>query len=65
MQYAIYASDGIEEYKIGVGRSWYWAEREFAKLDKTHLRKAKLVMITETGKKLDTVIRWQRQGKAA
>lgn len=61
MQYAIYASDGIEEYRIGVGRYWFTAKRQFERLDKTHLRSAKLIMITEQGRKLDTIMRWPTQ----
>lgn len=70
MQYCIEAidTDGMH-HKQGVGRSWHRAVKCFQMLTapQPHLqfiRSAKLVMVTDSGKKLDTIIRYQPQQQA-
>ena len=66
MQYYIEAIDTDNHaHKLGVGRYWFAAVRHFQQLPKVELKAAKLVMLTETGHKLDTIIRWPAQARAA
>ena len=68
MQYKIEAIElNGTLHNIGVGRDWQHATRQFSHLDTSLLRSAKLVMVTESGRKLDTIIRYtgQRERQSA
>lgn len=62
MQYFIEAIDTDNHaHKLGVGRFWFAAVRNFQALPKHELKQAKLCIVTNNGHKLDTVVRWPRR----
>lgn len=66
MQYYIEAIDVDDHsHKLGVGRYWFAAKRAFEQLPKHELKQAKLMITTDNGHKLNTVIRWPRQERSA